>query len=132
MNGGFSGSNTVQSGAKTVAPTPNQSWIGRLEGAAKSDWQKVKLDWQEKKHVDAAFSFVTLPQQTFVDGIAKPAMTKSAHLVADGAKNVINEAIPVFNKEFIIVGGGLLLAGYVLVKGLHEVNGLATTATSIV
>lgn len=131
MNKGFVGNGTVQSGTKQPQQS-STSWIGRMENAARNDWKKAQLEWHDGKHVDAVFDFVTVPQQTFVDGIAKPAMSKAAHTVAHGAKNVVNEAIPVFNKEFIIVGGGLLLAGYVAIKGLQQVNNLTSTVVNAI
>lgn len=132
MDKGFVGNGTVQSGTKQPQKEASTSWIGRMESAAKNDWNKAKLEWHKGQHVDAVFDFVTMPQQTFVDGIAKPAMSKAAHTVAHGVKNVVNEAIPVFNKEFIIVGGGLLIAGFVAIKGLQQVNNLTSTVVNAI
>lgn len=131
MNKGPIGNGSVQSGTKQAEPA-STSWIGRMENAAKNDWKKVKTDWHDGKHLDATFDFVTLPQQTFVDGIAKPAMTRAAHTVAHGAKEVVTGTVSVFNKEFVIVGGGLLIAGYVVIKGMQQVNTFTSTVVGAV
>lgn len=125
MNNGLSNSSTVASDTKT--PSSHPGFFARFEQAAKGVWHKSTDYWHDGDHVDAIFTAVTLPQQSVVDAYAKPLVTNTVSEIAHGASVVAHDALPVINKEFVIIGGGLLIAGFVLIKGMQEANKLTGT-----
>lgn len=117
---------------KNTAKAPvKQGFFSRYETAIKNDWHKVEDEWKSHQKVDAVFDAVTVLQQSFVDAYAKPLAKSLVTDVKTGVGEVAHEALPVINKEVIIIGGVLILAGYVVVKGMHEANDTIGRLTNI-